>query len=282
MLSVSIGPLAFPVTPLVTLLAVWIAASVARRLAIPSDHARAENAIWLAALIGLICARLVYLVIHRDAYLQYPWSAFDIRDGGWLASAGFLAAALWLLQRIRQYTALRRAIIGGALAGLAVWSAANFTFQTMQSDGAQRAVPAIPVKSLSDGKQVNLAQVIAGKPALVNLWASWCGPCRVEMPVLADAQQRYDDIHVVFVNQGESAAAVNRFLSQSGLNLRQVWLDEHSALGPAIGSTGLPTTLFYDAQGRQVDAHFGILNAASLAAKVSMLRSGSSRGVPND
>lgn len=62
------------------------------------------------------------------------------------------------------------------------------------------------------------------------------------------------------------------FLASRGLPLREVLLDADATLGPAVGSRGLPTTLFYDAQGRQVDAHFGVLNAAALESQVRRLR----------
>ena len=54
--------------------------------------------------------------------------------------------------------------------------------------------------------------------------------------------------------------------------LKEVLLDAGSKLGPAIGSRGLPTTVFYDARGRQVDAHVGVLNAAALESRLRALR----------
>ncbi|MDP3863237.1 MAG: TlpA family protein disulfide reductase, partial [Rhodoferax sp.] len=63
-----------------------------------------------------------------------------------------------------------------------------------------------------------------------------------------------------------------RYLSTSQLNLVNVLLDPWKALGRAIGSTALPTTLFYDASGQLVDTHLGELSAASLASKLNRLR----------
>jgi hypothetical protein len=56
------------------------------------------------------------------------------------------------------------------------------------------------------------------------------------------------------------------------LNLANVWLDPSSRLGPASGSRGLPTTLFFDATGQRVDAHFGLINAAALQVQLDRLR----------
>jgi len=76
----------------------------------------------------------------------------------------------------------------------------------------------------------------------------------------------------VFVNQGESDSAVRAYLADQGLPLREVLLDAGSKLGPAIGSRGLPTSLFYDARGRLPDAHFGVRNAAALQSSLRALR----------
>jgi hypothetical protein len=92
------------------------------------------------------------------------------------------------------------------------------------------------------------------------------------MPMLAAAQQREPAVGFLFVNQGESESAVRAYLTDQGLPLREVLLDAGSKLGSAVGSRGLPTTMFYDAQGRQVDAHFGVLNAAALEGRLRQLR----------
>ena len=90
--------------------------------------------------------------------------------------------------------------------------------------------------------------------------------------MFAAAQQREAQIGFLFVNQGESDAAVRSYLASLGLPLREVLLDAGSKLGPAVGSRGLPTTLFYDARGKLVDAHFGVLNAPALESRLRTLR----------
>jgi hypothetical protein len=81
-------------------------------------------------------------------------------------------------------------------------------------------------------------------------------------------------VRFLFVNQGENEATVRRYLASLPYTVENVLRDEHSALGPAVGSPGLPTTVFYDARGRQVDAHFGVLNAAALESRLLTLRPG--------
>lgn len=126
--------------------------------------------------------------------------------------------------------------------------------------------------TLLSGESIKLAALADGKPMVVNLWASWCPPCRREMPVLAAAQQRETGISFVFANQGENAASVRRYLSASGLDLANVLLDHEARLGLVVGSGTLPLTLFYDASGRLLATHLGELSAASLASQLDPLR----------
>jgi len=166
----------------------------------------------------------------------------------------------------RSLSARKRTLLALALWVLA-WQGVQGGLRLME----QPALSGMPVTLLS-GESTTLAALAGGKPMVVNLWASWCPPCRREMPVLAAAQQRETGISFVFANQGENPATVQRYLSASRLDLANVILDRDTRLGFVAGSGTLPLTLFYDAGGRLVATHLGALSAASLASKLTPLR----------
>ena len=115
-----------------------------------------------------------------------------------------------------------------------------------------------------DGRAARLPELAAGRPLVLNLWASWCAPCRVELPALAAAQAAHPAVRFVYLNQGEDVPAVQRFLAGLPFALDGVWLDRRAAAGPAVGSEGLPTTLIFDAEGRLVERHFGVISEGAL------------------
>ncbi|WP_109511313.1 TlpA disulfide reductase family protein [Pseudomonas ovata] len=219
-----------------------------------------ERQLFWLLIIALLVARLVFVARYFEHYQGALWRIIDIRDGGFSAWPGVgvaLAVGGWLTWRTQPL----RKPLGAALAvGVLGWGAANLVWQGLERDSA------LPAVTLHDqyGQPVDW-QATAGKPRVVNLWATWCPPCRREMPVLMDAQADHPDIEFVFVNQGETPDTVTRFLRSQNLALRNVLFDADSQFGRTVGSTALPTTLFYDAQGRRVASHLGELSSASLA-----------------
>lgn len=276
-MSLSIGPLALPVGPLKLLLAYLLATWLARWFfwrshkedaAAPGLGKQVGDTLLNALLVGLLAGRLAFVTQYAQAYEAQPWAIVDVRDGGWNVWATAIFGVAWVAWRQHVLPALSRPLWAGAALGLAVWLGATVLVSHYQPT----ALPQVPVVELKTGRSALLPQLSAGKPRVINLWASWCGPCRQEMPMLAAAQQREKSVDILFVNQGESAQAVRAYLAAHHPDLGDVWLDPDSSLGPALGSRGLPTTVFVDAEGRLVDAHMGVLNGPALASKLQQLR----------
>ena len=107
---------------------------------------------------------------------------------------------------------------------------------------------------------------------VVNLWATWCPPCRREMPALMRFAEKNPQVAVVLVNQGEEAATVAAYLQQEALSSDVVWLDPRSDMGVFVGQRALPTTLFFDELDRLQEVRVGELSEATLQQKVSALQ----------
>ena len=219
-----------------------------------------------AALVGRIVFAATWFEYYRDA----PWTLLDIRDGGftpWAGVSAALAVALWQAWR---RAALRGPLLFGLLAGSLAWGVSPALLR-LNSGPALSDLEGVAFVNLQ-GTPQSLAALAQGRPLVVNLWATWCPPCRREMPVLAQAQQQTPGVAFVFVDQGEVAFSVQRFLDASPSVFANVLLDPGKKLGEQLGSTALPTTLFYDANGRLVDTHLGALSSATLADKLKKLK----------
>lgn len=265
MSSITIGPFALPI-PLVTLAIAlaagwWVGERLARRRGLVI-----ESRLYLVLAAGLIAARLAFVIEYHAAYTDAPLAMLDIRDGGWSPLIGFAAAALCvaLLAAKRGYA---KPLAAAWAVGLGAWLAGTWASSALQ--GPPPGLPAISLASL-DGTSVNIAG-LRGRPVVLNLWASWCPPCRREMPVLQQAQQHRDDVQFVFVNEGETAAKVQAFLSANRLQLRNVLLDPDGQVARQLDQRAFPTTLFFDARGHLVATRVGELSTATLAERLDAL-----------
>ena len=274
--SLQIGPLALPYGVLLAFAAIAIGWAVGIRFG-RAAGADAEPLLMRMLIVGVVAARLAYVWEWREAYSMAPWSVLDIRDGGWEAVAGILAAGLYGAYRTRVESRLRRTVVAAALTSGLLWTVGAVAIAL----GAPATVglPQLTLASL-EGPAVKLGE-FTGKPTVINLWATWCPPCRREMPVLEQAQASNPDVRIVFANQGESADQVHRFLSQQRLSLKNVLLDPALQAGAAIGHKALPTTLFFDARGRLIESRVGELSHGTLTQRLTQLRADSGSTPPS-
>lgn len=265
--ALTLGPLAIPMRVLAPVAGIAAAQLVVlwwrRRRGVDADPA-----LWRMLLWGFLAARAAFVLKHFDAYAAAPLTMLDIRDGGFVAYAGLLVAFAVGFERLRRNAALRRPLLSAALAGVLVWTGANVAATV--SGPANPPLPGLNLARLEGGSLA--LPSLAGKPAVVNLWATWCPPCRREMPALGAAQAANPDVAFVFVNQAEDAAVVSRYLDGEGLKLANVLVDPIRAFARATGVKGYPTTLFYDRQGRLVARHMGELSPAQLNERLAALR----------
>lgn len=135
------------------------------------------------------------------------------------------------------------------------------------------AAPDFTVYDL-DGNSYKLSDFL-GKPVVLNFWASWCGPCKAEMPDFEDAYKEYqDEIHFLMVNltdgTGETLESASSFIAGQGYTF-PVYYDTTSSAAYTYGISSIPTTIFIDKQGNLVTYGQGMLSADLLAKGIEMI-----------
>jgi thiol-disulfide isomerase/thioredoxin len=134
-----------------------------------------------------------------------------------------------------------------------------------------------------DGNPVTLAD-FKGRPAVVNLWATWCLPCLKEMPSLERLQAQFDGKLVVAAVSEDRGGAerVGPFVAAHGLQALKVYLDPKAELGHAFKPRGLPTSILIDAAGRVIGRVEGAAewDSAKMLGVLEPLLSGSTPDHP--
>lgn len=143
--------------------------------------------------------------------------------------------------------------------------------------------PEFRLKTLG-GSPVVLSE-LKGRPVIVNFWATWCPPCRVEMPMLATAQQTHQDagLEVLAVNltDQEYLKDVRKFAAELGIPFR-VALDEKGRVRSRYGLVALPTTVFIGADGTVRVVHSGPITAAALDRHLALILPAKPQDPPPD
>lgn len=270
----NVGHFVLPLQPLIFIFSVGVA--MCAGLWLEQGHARVESAIFCAVLAGLVVARVAFVVRYLPDYSGDLMKAFDIRDRGFDAVSGLVAGICAVVYFLRRSRAIRLPLLAAIAAGAVVWGTA--------SAAAEFARPAstLPAISLPDGTgQTRPLSVGDGVPTVVNLWATWCGPCQAEMPILAQAQADYPGVRLVFVNQGEAPQTVDDYLATHHLAITNSLLDPTHAVAGAVGAVGFPTTFFYDARGHLLAAHLGPFSKATFRQAVTKFFPADISGAPS-
>jgi peroxiredoxin len=120
------------------------------------------------------------------------------------------------------------------------------------------------------GEEVTLRD-LAGQPVALNFWATWCAPCRVEMPAFQQASVQYNGRATILgVNQGEAAKNVADFATEYRITY-PLLLDTDSQISQLYEVRGLPTTLFIDANGIVREVVIGAVTEAVLQDRLESL-----------
>ncbi len=153
--------------------------------------------------------------------------------------------------------------------------------ETGEVRGVDRSHKGKPAPDVSfrdpDGEETSLAE-FSGKPVLVNLWATWCAPCVKELPTLdrLKGSQGKDGLQVVAISQDNAPhASVVAFLDVHKIEHLDAYQDEDMGISGKAGAEVLPTTILFDAQGREVWRYVGDLDWTGAEAAKLLAEAGS-------
>lgn len=139
-------------------------------------------------------------------------------------------------------------------------SSATLAEQMQQSGLSIGSIPPALTLETLEGEQFDQT-VLSEKHVILNFWATWCEPCRLEMPDIAQLANEYpDDLAVVAINLKEDEAAITSFLEELGLHDFHVLLDREGKLADQFQVIALPTTYFLNKDGTIAHKHIGFMN----------------------
>lgn len=171
-----------------------------------------------------------------------------------------------------------------ALSGLFAVSLFQGDPQTLPSARIGKAVLPFSVPRLQSDERLTEADLATGTPILLNVWASWCGPCRDEHPFLAALQAQ--GVEIIGLNYKDKPDAARRFLQRLGDPYSKIGVDASGRVAIDLGVYGVPETFILDAQGRVLDRHVGPLDEAAINQKIgtyfNLRPEGFASSQPND
>ena len=176
-----------------------------------------------------------------------------------------------------------RVIAAGLVcAGLFLTGCVDSEFQpkskaSVKPDAERKSAPEFSLKDV-DGRSVSLAEY-KGKVVLLNFWATWCGPCKIEIPWFVDFEQKYKDrgFAVLGVAMDEEGwEVVKPYLTESKINYRVV-MGNDSIASLYGGVDSLPTTFILDKDGRIASTHVGLVSKSDYENEIVHLLDGSQR-----
>jgi cytochrome c biogenesis protein CcmG/thiol:disulfide interchange protein DsbE len=190
----------------------------------------------------------------------------------WKAAFGEVSRAA---RRHKVRSGLVAVVVAGSLAALALaGGSANSAGSGSKPQAAAFSLPVLGPSGVGTGR-VSLA-AYAGKPLIVNFFASWCSPCKKETPLLARFyRSEHGRVAVVGLDENDTMTSALKFTSADGVTYPVGW-DPSIAAASAYGVNGLPQTFFLDDKHRVVDRIFGAVTQADLDKGLALATAGTS------
>jgi len=264
--AIAIGPFVFAPDRFAAILAIAAFLALSEILSRKVDQ-RFSPWAWGATVTFIVGARAGHVIEHAGSFLAEPLRVLYIWQGGFMIEAGVALAAAYTLLRFRRELQL---MLWTLLPGVAAAYVAFFVLQ-LTAGAPSTPLPDGGMYRTLAGEPFQPA-TLEGQPTVINLWATWCPPCRREMPMMADVAATNDDARLVFVNQGEGVEIIRRYLAAENLQLDHVVLDTLGEFGRHYEVPGLPATLFISSDGRLRSVHMGEISREGLLAGIERVQ----------
>lgn len=257
-----IGPFLLPpmvFATLIGILVLMLIGSFLKRFVDP----RFDSWVGVVAVVAFVAARIGFVIRHWESYQHNPLRFFYIWQGGFEMSWA-IAAALLSLLFLKTWRHRAIGVVTLAVSTVSIWLAFSMTPKPSAT-----YLPDIALENIN--KDVINLSAYADDKVVINIWASWCSPCRREMPILEQAVLDYPHIQFYFINQGESEQIVRDYLETESLQMQEtVLLDPAQAIPRYYETLGTPVTMFFK-ENKLVALHVGEISAELLSDRLKEL-----------
>jgi cytochrome c biogenesis protein CcmG/thiol:disulfide interchange protein DsbE len=138
--------------------------------------------------------------------------------------------------------------------------------------GGGADISAVPELELVTPEAIEAMLAGSADPVLLNVWASWCIPCRSEAPLLLAAHERFgDEVTFIGVDVRDNQDDARAFIAEFGLDAFPHLFDNTGAVPAALGGRGVPLTFFFEAGGELSYLHRGVIDERTLAVHLDEL-----------
>ena len=267
MSAIDLGPFVLSIERFAALLGVVVFLVLAEILARVTKHRTLSSWSNTTVLWGFIGARIGHVIAFWPSFAEEPWRIIAIWQGGFSvagAAVGVAIVSAWALWRSLPFVPAASALWAGVIA-----------WQVILLDVASREPVALPTDPLAtiEGELLHLVSLVeTDKPIIINLWATWCPPCRRELPMLATVAEQRDDVVFLFASQGETAGHVGRYLADNDIRPEHMLIDTSGVLARNYSTVGLPVTLFIGTDGLLAHTHVGEISREVLLSRIARLQ----------
>ena len=270
---IQLGPLALNGTVIVFVIAWSISLAIVRFFSDRNnlDYETIRKTVDGSIFIGVITSRLVFVALFLDVFKNKPWEVFYFWQGGFSLWGAVLGAIVFVISKqlvFNKKIDLRHSLIAFMTLLLITLSFISGQWLITRNQPSNESKPLVnfELTDMSD-QPISLGQ-FKGKPLVLNFWATWCPPCRREMPLLEKSYLLYqaEGINIVTINVGEDGQTIRNYLHANNLTLPVLKSGAHNTnlVFDYFGGQVMPTTLFIDAEGNVQRSKVGELSEATL------------------